>query len=99
MYCDLFELTTTGCTFTWSNKQDDGDKVVSKIDRTFINAAWLDKKPESFVNYPPPWYSDHCPGIISFCHGHALKPKPFMFFDMWCKDSNFIEVVNDVWKC
>ncbi|XP_062086176.1 uncharacterized protein LOC133792286 [Humulus lupulus] len=38
----LAKLKCVGSNFTWSNKQEGGDRVYSKIDHAFINEGWID---------------------------------------------------------
>lgn len=36
--CELHDLRSTGSFFTWNNKQEGNDRVLSKIDRVVINS-------------------------------------------------------------
>lgn len=42
MDCDLSDLNYVGCRYTWSNNQGGKGRVMSKIDRSLINAEWID---------------------------------------------------------
>lgn len=35
--CALMDMKSSGATYTWNNKQYEGDRVYSKIDRTLVN--------------------------------------------------------------
>ncbi|XP_026433629.1 uncharacterized protein LOC113331059 [Papaver somniferum] len=39
----LFEADALGTKFTWTNRQSGTDRIISKLDRDVINAAWLAK--------------------------------------------------------
>ncbi|KAL2929297.1 LINE-1 retrotransposable element ORF2 protein, partial [Bienertia sinuspersici] len=95
--CDLIDLIYSGCRYTWSNNQQDSDRVMSKIDRCLINSEWMDMAPNSMVHYPAVNCSDHSPGVISLDQVASTGNKPFMFYDMWCKHENFTEKVKEAW--
>lgn len=96
--CDLADLHFTGSKFTWCNNQGGDSRVVSKIDRCLVNVGWLDTFPTSFVNYMPHASSDHCPALISLDQIPTTSKKSFMFLDMWCQHSSFIEIVREAWN-
>lgn len=96
--CDLTDLTSIGCKYSWSNNQDGDNRVMSKIDRCLINADWMDLVPHSVVNYLPALCSDHSPGLISFDQEVVEVRRSFIFYDMWCKDDNFTDVVKEAWN-
>lgn len=96
--CELSDVTSTGCKFTWSNNQLGDGRVMTKIDRCLCNDAWLDLLPRSFANFMPATCSDHSPVVVSFDHDNSIPKKSFIFYDMWCKNDRFIEVVKAAWN-
>ncbi|XP_026399706.1 uncharacterized protein LOC113295589 [Papaver somniferum] len=46
---NLFESDSLGSKFTWCNRQSGTSRIISKLDRAIINAAWLAK----FENWRP----------------------------------------------
>ncbi|XP_070005445.1 uncharacterized protein [Nicotiana sylvestris] len=44
-YCRLQEMKSSGCFYTWSNKQEGQDRELNRIDRVFINNEWGNKLP------------------------------------------------------
>ncbi|XP_062086300.1 uncharacterized protein LOC133792411 [Humulus lupulus] len=58
------EMRSKGSHFTWTNKQANEDRIYSKLDRIFINEAWLDLFPhaKAVVNWE--LFSDHCFCVI-----------------------------------
>ncbi|XP_020262303.1 uncharacterized protein LOC109838257 [Asparagus officinalis] len=39
--CQLSHLKTTGCFYTWNNKQDTTTRVWSRLDRALVNDSWI----------------------------------------------------------
>ncbi|XP_074288087.1 uncharacterized protein LOC141613248 [Silene latifolia] len=96
--CQLQEGKMIGSYFTWNNKQDDGTRVYSKIDRVLINDAWLQRFPDSVAHFLPEGLFDHCPCVIQFNRISARKKAPFKYFTMWALADNFDEVVQHGWQ-
>lgn len=80
--CDLYDLKSTGAYFTWNNKQEGDDKVLSKIDRVLVNSGWLTLLPASTVHYTEEGLYDLCAAIISWEKGDNKKKKQFKYFNM-----------------
>lgn len=53
------DMHSTGCVFTWSNKQEGEAQVFTKIDRVMINQAWVDAMPHSTAIFLPEGIMDH----------------------------------------
>lgn len=64
--CGLEDMKSSGCYYTWNNKQQGEARVCSKIDRTLVNKAWCD----TFVNvgtvFLPEGNFDHSPILVTF---------------------------------
>ncbi|XP_026448250.1 uncharacterized protein LOC113348618 [Papaver somniferum] len=65
---NLFESDSLGSKFTWCNRQSGTSRIISKLDRAIINAAWLAK----FENWRP------CRALFRvqkmwFLHGDFLR--------------------------
>ncbi|XP_062115077.1 uncharacterized protein LOC133829254 [Humulus lupulus] len=43
----LSEINPKGSHFIWSNKQREGSRIFSKLDRCFVNEKWIDSLPDS----------------------------------------------------
>ncbi|XP_062099812.1 uncharacterized protein LOC133805659 [Humulus lupulus] len=56
------EFHCSSAHYTWSNKQDLGDRIFSKLDRVFTNDAWLELFPKTEACFKWDFVSDH-----SFC--------------------------------
>ncbi|KAK9757812.1 hypothetical protein RND81_01G187800 [Saponaria officinalis] len=61
--CGLDDLQSTGCEFTWTNKQDGVARVWSKLDRVMVNCSWLQTFPSTTVHFLPSCISDHSPTL------------------------------------
>ncbi|XP_020266660.1 uncharacterized protein LOC109842165 [Asparagus officinalis] len=92
----LKHIKSTGCFFTWSNKQDASTRVWSRLDRILVNDDWIFQYTSSQVEYLMPHCSDHSPGLLTTgdevnCEGK----RPFKFFAMWTKHPDFLPAVSN----
>ncbi|XP_062118958.1 uncharacterized protein LOC133832663 [Humulus lupulus] len=97
-HTQMATLKSIGSNFTWSNKQDGGDRVYSKIDHVFINGDWIDALPNTIVEFQLDVHSDHCYCLIKTLKHGNLGIKPFQFFNLWITHRGFKEVVTDSWN-
>ncbi|XP_062113344.1 uncharacterized protein LOC133824476 [Humulus lupulus] len=93
----LAKLKCVGSNFTWSNKQEGGDRVYSKIDHAFINEGWIDFLLNSIVELHWEVYSDHCFFLIKTHSAGNLGVQPFRFFNCWITHNKFKETVMENW--
>ncbi|XP_010685067.1 uncharacterized protein LOC104899550 [Beta vulgaris subsp. vulgaris] len=94
----LNEHKTTGAKFTWSNKQEGGDRVYSRIDRVIANDEWDEVFRNAIVKFLPECIFDHSPCVISFEKDECHKPKAFRFFNMWTHAEEFMDKIQEVWR-
>ncbi|XP_020266638.1 uncharacterized protein LOC109842142 [Asparagus officinalis] len=95
----LMHIKTTGCFFTWCNKQDSSTRIWSRLDRILVNEDWIQKYTISQVEYLVPLCSDHSQGLINVVDDNvAIGKKPFKFFSMWAKHPDFLRMVNSIWN-
>ncbi|XP_074305021.1 uncharacterized protein LOC141639953, partial [Silene latifolia] len=92
--CELQDIKTTGAFFTWTNKQPSETRVYSRIDRVLVNNEWVRKWPDYYAYYAPEGYFDHLSLPCGLCVRGIPRRKPFKFFNMWSKVSDFQEVVK-----
>ncbi|KAK9723951.1 hypothetical protein RND81_05G036600 [Saponaria officinalis] len=81
--CALDDIQSSGCAFTWSNKQEGAARVWCKLDRALANYQWLSKFPSSSAHFLPAGVSDHSPW--------------FSFLNCWLADPSFQGVVQKAW--
>ncbi|XP_062100274.1 uncharacterized protein LOC133806165 [Humulus lupulus] len=87
------ELRIVGSHCTWSNKQEAGARIFSKLDRVFKNEPWVDIFPHSEVLTNWDVVSDHCYCIIKSLHAYVSWIKPFRFYNMCAEHAEFRETV------
>ncbi|XP_039159633.1 uncharacterized protein LOC120289171 [Eucalyptus grandis] len=93
---ELEDLRYVGIHFTWFTSSGASWKL-RKIDCVLVNTKWSQEFSYSEASFLDPDISDHTPMIVK-----VLQPvhrrKPFKFFDLWTKHSNFHAIVTQVWK-
>ncbi|XP_062118717.1 uncharacterized protein LOC133832382 [Humulus lupulus] len=77
------EMKTLGPNYTWSNKQDGGARIFSKLDKVFSNESWNDVFPLAVAYAQWDVVSDHCYLQIKQVDFRRLGVKPFWFYNMW----------------
>ncbi|XP_020253738.1 uncharacterized protein LOC109830781 [Asparagus officinalis] len=92
--CQLMHLKTTGCFFTWCNKQDIDTRIWCRLDRVLVNEDWIQKYNSSQVEFLTPNCSDHSPGLITIEDDHIGGKRPFKFFKMWISHPDFLSTVS-----
>ncbi|XP_020249470.1 uncharacterized protein LOC109826864 [Asparagus officinalis] len=95
--CQFVHLKTTGCFYTWCNKQDKDTRIWSRLDRVLINEEWVQQYTSSQVEFLPPSCSDHSPALITIVDDTFEGKRPFKFFKMWTNHPDFLSAVKSVW--
>ncbi|XP_019263743.1 PREDICTED: uncharacterized protein LOC109241456 [Nicotiana attenuata] len=83
--CGLKELKSSGCFYTWSNKQDGPDRVLNRIDR-------VNKLPAYEVHY------DHSPVMIKWEGTGTPNIRIFRYYNMWSMDNSYMTRVEGSWR-
>ncbi|KAK9713611.1 hypothetical protein RND81_06G039400 [Saponaria officinalis] len=96
-FCDLSDLKSTGVFFTWNNKQDGDNRVMSKLDRVLVYPGWLSLFPDAYVEYLPEGLYDHSPGLVHLMTSRRIGKASFKLFNMWTLVPEFLEIVQDGW--
>ncbi|KAK9672118.1 hypothetical protein RND81_12G077600 [Saponaria officinalis] len=91
---DLTDLKTTGVFFTWNNKQDGDNRVMSKLDRVLVNPGWLALFHDAHVEYLPEGLYDHSPGLVHLTLARRVGRARFKFFNMWTLVPEFLKIVQ-----
>ncbi|XP_074557015.1 uncharacterized protein LOC141812990 [Curcuma longa] len=87
------DLHSTSCQFTWTNGH-----VICKLDRTRVNALWLEQDRSNYAEFRPPGvFSDHASCIVSILESSRRKAKPFKFFNKWTTHLDFTQIVQSQW--
>ncbi|XP_062085858.1 uncharacterized protein LOC133791965 [Humulus lupulus] len=80
-------------TYTWSNKQEGGARIFSKLDRVFKNEEWVDSFTLAEVISQWDVISDHSFILIKQVEVRRTGVNPFRFYNMWSTHSKFREIV------
>ena len=94
----LTDTASTGCTYTWTNNQEGGDRKWIKLDRALCNSDWQLKYPDSYANFHAQGISDHSPIVVDLKIHTQSFPKPFKFLNCWIEDPKFKNIVEKVWS-
>ncbi|PON57860.1 Endonuclease/exonuclease/phosphatase [Parasponia andersonii] len=94
--CNLLDLETQGPSYTWHGTRG-GWIVMSRLDRTFCNDAFLEHWSQVSSIYLPRLSSDHHLLLLSSSMNTSTSPRPFRFQGMWLLHSNFKDFVRNVW--
>ncbi|XP_019240016.1 PREDICTED: uncharacterized protein LOC109220010 [Nicotiana attenuata] len=97
-YTLLNELQWKGEYYTWTNKQQAGERVSSKIDRAFGNHDWMVNWGHIVLEYDLPNISDHAPMLLTLQTVSQKIRVPFRFFNIWGEHAQFLEIVEAHWK-
>ncbi|XP_074299262.1 uncharacterized protein LOC141630325 [Silene latifolia] len=95
--CGLIDSPAQGAYYTWNNKQDEGSRVFSRLDRVLINSEWSQKMPSMYAHFLPEGTFDHTPCIIKSSDQSDSFKRPFKYYNMWGKEKNFIPKLTAWW--
>ncbi|XP_059315534.1 uncharacterized protein LOC132066189 [Lycium ferocissimum] len=90
------ELPWQGDYYTWSNKQQGGNKVWSRIDRALGNLDWMMIYGHLTIEYNLPHISNHAPMMIRTNQTIPYSKSPFKFFNVWLNNSEFKGVTTRI---
>ncbi|XP_020699374.1 uncharacterized protein LOC110111721, partial [Dendrobium catenatum] len=90
------ELAAIGHFYTWFNQRLDAP-IHIRLDRVFINDAWLAAFPNSYYIVTDPDISDHCPLILQMDTFTSQRHR-FLFKNYWCKIPAFWDDVINVFS-
>ncbi|XP_075109235.1 uncharacterized protein LOC142181024 [Nicotiana tabacum] len=96
--CGLQELKSSGCFYTWNNKHEEQDRVLSKIDKVITNNDWVNKFPAYEVHYMTAKVYDHIPTMIKWEGISSPKMRRFKYYSMWSMDNSFMTRVEGSWR-
>lgn len=94
---DLYDVKSSGPTFTWNNMRSGDQNILARLDRFVANSSWLTTFPDaSFVNLD--YYgSDHRPILLKTHKVDQNTPAPiyssFKFEHKWIYEEEYKEIV------
>ncbi|VFQ72081.1 unnamed protein product [Cuscuta campestris] len=94
--CGMEEIPSEGSYYTWSNKQGNGNRIYSRLDRALSNLEWIMKFDEK-VQVIEEGISDHCLLLIR-TYMQDRRNVGFKYCDMWELDNDFKPILQAVWN-
>lgn len=91
-------LKSTGNKFTWTNNQEESNRILAKLDYALTNSNWQEVFPRSYCDWCTQSMSDHSLGIIKFETTTTSKGKMFKFCNMWIQHPEYISRVKKAWS-
>ncbi|XP_074277356.1 uncharacterized protein LOC141600993 [Silene latifolia] len=95
--CEVEDLTSSGCDFSWNNKQLPESRVWTKLDRALANVQWLTYFPATSAHFPEPGVSDHSPVVVTIFEDPCRKSR-FSFLNCWLDHSDYDNIVHEAWN-
>ncbi|XP_074313550.1 uncharacterized protein LOC141648729 [Silene latifolia] len=94
--CQLDDLTSSNCEYSWTNKHHDGTRGWSGLDRALVNANWMQNFPSSNAVVMVHGISDHSPILVNVFEDKRVR-KQFSFLDCWITNPNYSNYVKIGW--
>ncbi|XP_019263542.1 PREDICTED: uncharacterized protein LOC109241272 [Nicotiana attenuata] len=94
----LNEVAWKGEYYTWSNKQQGDDRILSRIDRVFGNDLWISNWGYVCTEYDVPLIYDHSPMLLNIKSIRSTIKPPFRFFNVWTDHKEFGNIVKSIWN-
>ena len=89
-------MRSVGPVFTWSNRHGVA-RVYSKLDRVLMNEEAFPAFPEVLYEIFPEDVSNHNPLQLTFGNQQKVRHPPFIFFNMWTKETDLRQIVQGIW--
>lgn len=85
----LVEAKSTGPFYSWSNSGVGADRMLSRIDKAFVNSTWLLRYNDVVVQYLSPGVSDHSPLLFNMKVESQEGRRPFRFINALTEHEDF----------
>ncbi|XP_056685739.1 uncharacterized protein [Spinacia oleracea] len=94
----LIEVPFSGSPFTWTNKREDQDLILERLDRAYMTTDWFLKFHDSRVINHPILVSDHAAIVFETDYLVFKKNRPYQI-ENWCLSfSEVSKIVEEVWN-
>ncbi|KAI6684965.1 hypothetical protein NL676_030878 [Syzygium grande] len=97
LHLELQDINTIRNFFTWSHRRLVG-YVERKLDRTLESEAWFSLFLLLLLIFLAAGVSNHCPALITLVPDDFKPPRPFKFFNLQSKHSNYLQTVEGAWQ-
>ncbi|XP_020258961.1 uncharacterized protein LOC109835396 [Asparagus officinalis] len=77
---------------------DTTTRVLSRLDRALVNDQWINTYNSSQAEFLLPSFSGHSPVLVTIFEDQVHGKKPFRFFKMWIKHTNYLPTVSSIWN-
>ena len=79
---NLQEIRIVGPRYISANNQEGDTRIFRKLDCSFVNGNWCEKRSESYRSTLAPGIFDHCPLLICIEESSRSIKTPIRFFDI-----------------
>ncbi|KAL0302134.1 UNVERIFIED_CONTAM: Retrovirus-related Pol polyprotein from type-2 retrotransposable element R2DM [Sesamum calycinum] len=93
----LISLPMQGERFSWHNCSTDGRSLWKRLDRMFVNDAWLEQWPNLFYTCLTPRTSDHSPLVLKG-DSRDVQVSMFRFDNYLALSPGFLASVHNIWQ-
>ncbi|KAL0287047.1 UNVERIFIED_CONTAM: Retrovirus-related Pol polyprotein from type-2 retrotransposable element R2DM [Sesamum radiatum] len=97
MQTGLISLPMQGERFSWHNCSTDGRSLWKRLDRMFVNDAWLERWPNLFYTCLTPRTSDHSPLVLKG-DSRDVQVSMFRFDNYLALSQGFLASVHNIWQ-
>ncbi|XP_048502821.1 uncharacterized protein LOC125498623 [Beta vulgaris subsp. vulgaris] len=94
----LIEVKSIGLFYSQSNSSVGSERVVRKIDKTFVNHAWLTMYAGVVMQYLALGISDHSPLKSALQADSQQGGRPFKFMNIMIDRVDFLDTVDKSWS-
>ncbi|KAH0701900.1 hypothetical protein KY290_017133 [Solanum tuberosum] len=95
--CELVDVNFKGSPFTWWNGSIDNQCIFKRLDRFFMNQAFMGKLGIVEAEHLARTGFDHAPMLLT-CgqQNHSIR-RPFRFLKFWTEKAEFQSVIKESW--
>ncbi|XP_058776471.1 uncharacterized protein LOC131650779 [Vicia villosa] len=89
-----------GHPFTWVKSRGTAHAIEERLDRALVSHEWWDNFPDAKLTNLLASCSDHSPILLQCDPTHRISHKSyrFRFENVWLKEDELIDVVNQSWN-
>ncbi|XP_010666011.1 uncharacterized protein LOC104883227 [Beta vulgaris subsp. vulgaris] len=94
----LIEAMSAGLLYSWSNSSVGSERVVSIIDKAFVNHAWVRMYAGVVVQYLAPGISDQSPLLFTLQDDSQQGGRPLKFMNIMYDHVDFLDTMEKAWS-